>query len=367
MGLFGVPWRIVFGVCTALYSVSLYQDRNKLRSFPFISRNSLFYDERFNHAEIPSMAGKFVVVTGANSGLGLESTKRMYGAGAHVVMGCRSLARCNAAKDASLSGGSGGGSLEVMELDLASFASVRRFADDYKQAHGDKLHVLMLNAGGVFPLELTGDGIETTFQVNHVSHHLLTRLLLPALEASAPSRVVAVSSDAHAYSYSEGIRGAPDLESINDMENTNTAFNYAQAKLANILFAQELARRLEAKSVGNVYVNAAHPGLVATRFAYNFLHNRGWSEESSQRAENVVEAVWIRLGLFFDTEGGSLTQLYLATSPEVEAKGIRGKFYIPVAHEGVFDPHVAAHSANKTLAKALWTLSDELTERWARN
>ena len=133
------------------------------------------------------MAGKTVVVTGANSGLGLASARSMYLAGAHVVMGCRSMARCNAAKDSLLEvvdgggdGGSAGGSAgrgtaEAMELDLASFDSVRQFSALFKQAHGDQLDVLMLNAGGAFPVGLTPDGVETSFQVNHLSHHLLTR------------------------------------------------------------------------------------------------------------------------------------------------------------------------------------------------
>jgi NAD(P)-dependent dehydrogenase (short-subunit alcohol dehydrogenase family) len=285
-----MKWQAIIAVVVALYSASLYRDRFKLRSFPMVART--FWKEGWSLDRMPRLDGKVALITGANSGLGLQSAVEMHAAGAHVVMACRNLDRCTAAMESLNCSGTGCGTAETLQLDLGSFASVREAAQTFLQGGAAagavegaarRLDILLLNAGGILQHSLTVDGIEQSFQVCHLSHFLLTRLLLPALKRSAPSRVVSVTSDAHQYSYRSGILGRPDMESINDGALTNSAQNYAQAKLANILFATELSRRLgeeedqnQAAAAGQgrgggvrrVYVNAAHPGLVASSFVH---------------------------------------------------------------------------------------------------
>ena len=355
--------RSLLAIIVALYSVSLYRDRYKLRSFPFVAHR--FFEKGWSLDRMPSLAGKTALVTGANSGLGLQSARAMYAAGAHVVLACRSPTRCATAQ-AELEGTGGGGSAEALTLDLASFASTAAAANVFLARHR-QLDILLLNAGGIFPHTLTADGVESTFQVSHLSHFLLAQLLLPALKRAAPSRLVSVTSDAHQYSYSEGIAGQPDLASINNASRANAAQNYAQAKLANILFTSELTRRLKAEAAagdsaaGRVYANAAHPGLVATNFISSFLRRvLGWTEANAQRADDGLRWLWLNLGIAFDLEGGSITQLFLACAPEVEENDIKGKFFVPVAGEAPFDPHVL----NETLARALWEMSENIVAPW---
>lgn len=386
----------VLAVVAALYASSLYRDRFKLRSFPFVART--FFHEGWSLDRMPSLKGKVALITGANSGLGLQSARAMHAAGAHVVLACRNPTRCAAAvaeldlagsaghtastaaaassaatSPASPSASTSFGSAEALTLDLASFDSTAAAARAFLARHR-KLDILLLNAGGLFPHALTGDGVETTFQVSHLSHFLLAKLLLPALKraalpAGASSRLVSVTSDAHQYSYAAGIAGQPDLHSINDASRSNAAQNYAQAKLANVLFTTELNRRLAGEAAagdgaaGRVYANAAHPGLVATNFIYSFLRRvLGWTEAAARRTDAGLRWVWLRVGLFFDLEGGSTTQLFLACAPEVEeGAGIRGRYYVPVAGEAPFDPHVL----NETLAAALWEMSEGIVAPWA--
>ena len=179
------------------------------------------------------------------------------------------------------------------------------------------------------------------------------------LLSTVSCRVVAVTSDAHHFSYREGV--LMPLRRLNDASLTNFAQNYAQAKLANVLFARELSRRVAAQKL-TLYANAAHPGLVDTHFARNVLEETvGLSPRTAAWLDGLWSGSLSRIGMIFDADEGALTQLYLAASDEVETRDLRGRYFVPVAGEAPFDPH----AENDTLARALWDMSEALVARAA--
>ena len=206
------------------------------------------------------LAGRTYLVTGANSGVGLETSRQLVRQGAHVVMACRRVESGEAAA-ASMAGERG--STEVMKLDLGSLDSVRQFAAAFLERH-DRLDALVNNAGGAsFSLEHTADGFEQMFGVNHLGHFLLTEQLLDVLKASAPSRIVILSSVVHA-----GKPGKRIAIQFDDLDYRRRPFRamdaYGESKLANLLYAKELAERLQDTGVTAVSV---HPGWVRSGFA----------------------------------------------------------------------------------------------------
>ena len=194
--------------------------------------------------DVSDCAGRTVVVTGANSGLGLETTRVLAGAGAHVVMACRSVDDAESAREAILTD-LPGASLTVRELDLADLDSVRAFADWAGDELG-RVDVLCNNAGVMaIPRRETADGFETQFGVNHLGHFALTGLLFERLRAAPDPRVVTQSSGIHA-------RGEMDFDDLHGEADYDRWTAYARSKLANLLFAYELDRRYgdEVTSVG---------------------------------------------------------------------------------------------------------------------
>jgi NAD(P)-dependent dehydrogenase (short-subunit alcohol dehydrogenase family) len=210
------------------------------------------------------LSGRVYIVTGANSGSGFATTKQLAEQGATVVGACR---RVDAGREAFSDLGSIRGSIEIMELDLASLASVRHFAEAFL-AQYDRLDGLVNNAGVMYPPEgKTEDGFETQFGINYLGHFLLTELLLDTLKASAPSRIVGVSSVAHAGM--RGIYGEIDFDDLNfDRREYDPAVAYAQSKLAVVLHALDLARRLEGTGVSAFSV---HPGWIRSNLAQGAL------------------------------------------------------------------------------------------------
>lgn len=199
--------------------------------------------------------GRIYIVTGANSGIGFATTKQLAEQGAHVIGACR---RVDAGKEAFAEVNNIRGSVEIMELDLASLASVRRFAEAFLAKY-DRLDGLVNNAGVMAPPKgTTEDGFETQIGINHLGHFLLTELLLDTLKASAPSRIVCVSSVAHA-----GMRGQTaeiDFADLNYDRREYSAYGaYGQSKLANVLHALDLSRRLEGTGVSAF---SLHPGWI---------------------------------------------------------------------------------------------------------
>jgi len=201
------------------------------------------------------LSGRVYIVTGANSGSGFATTKQLAEQGALVIGACR---RVDAGKLAFTDLGDMRGSVKIMDLDLANLASVRRFAETFLAKY-DRLDGLVNNAGVMYaPEGRTIDGFETHFGINHLGHFLLTELLLDTLKASAPSRIVCVSSVTHAGS--RGIYGEMDFDDLNfDKKEYSAHQAYANSKLANVLHALDLARRLEGTGVSAFSV---HPGWI---------------------------------------------------------------------------------------------------------
>ncbi len=205
--------------------------------------------------------GKVYIVTGANSGVGLETTRQLVTQGAHVVMACR---RVNAGEEVAASFADLNGSHEVMALDLASLASVRTFVENFSTKH-DKLHGLACNAGFVNmtgDVEHTEDGLESTIGVSYFGHFLLTELLLETLKTTPDSRMVILSSVVHAGSPKN--RPQINFDDINYKTRKFSGMNaYAEAKVATVLYTKELAARLGDNAPA---VFSVHPGWARSNF-----------------------------------------------------------------------------------------------------
>ena len=275
------------------------------------------------------LSGKTALVTGASSGIGLEASVKLAKRGAEVLMVARDPKRGEAAR-ADVAKRSGSDAVSLLLCDFASQAATRALADEVKSKTA-RLDILINNAGSVSPKrQVTADGIEQTFAVNHLGYFLLTNLLLDLVIASAPARIVNVSSIGHR-------QGTLDFEDLGFERGNGIMKAYTRSKLANVLFTSELARRLEGKGVT---VNALHPGAVATHI---------WSHAPAIARPLLAVA---KLFMISPEEGGDRI-VYLATSPEVEGK--TGGYY---EKNRLVTPARLARDA--TLASRLWTVSNEL-------
>jgi NAD(P)-dependent dehydrogenase (short-subunit alcohol dehydrogenase family) len=266
------------------------------------------------------LSGRIYIVTGANSGSGFATTKQLAEQGAHVIGACR---RIDAGKEAFTGLGNIRGSVEVMELDLASLASVRRFAETFIAKY-ERLDGLINNAGIMAsPEGRTEDGFETQFGVNHVGHFLLTELLLDILKASAPSRIVCVSSVAHVGTKKQV--GEIDLDDINfEKRPYERVLAYTQSKLANVLHASELSRRLEGTGVSAFSV---HPGWIRSNLAKHAMPV--WVQNVVMRPFSGV------LGMMSWFEGAQTTLHCLLDD---DAPNHSGEFY---SQNSIFYPNKA--------------------------
>lgn len=249
-----------------------------------------------------TMTGKVCLVTGATNGIGKATAQALAQMGATVVIVGRNPTKC-AAVVSEIKHSSGNGAVEALIANLSILAEVRHVADQFKAKHRE-LHVLVNNAGAAYGArQVTAEGFEKTFVLNHLSSFLLTSLLLDTLKASAPARIVNVSSDAH--------KGAHlDFDDLQSAQG-NFVFNaYGRSKFATVVFSYELARRL---SGTGVTVNVLHPGLVRTGFASNM---------------GAIPSAAIGFFMRFvgmTPEQGAQTSVYLATSPAVE--NVTGKYW----------------------------------------
>eukprot|EP01062_Namystynia_karyoxenos_P081799 TRINITY_DN906_c0_g1_i1.p1 TRINITY_DN906_c0_g1~~TRINITY_DN906_c0_g1_i1.p1 ORF type:complete len:391 (+),score=132.94 TRINITY_DN906_c0_g1_i1:77-1174(+) len=302
----------------------------------------------FTFEQIPDLSGKVAVVTGANVGLGYWTALHLARRGARTVLACRSAERCESAARRIRANHSAAVAVPMV-LDLGSLASVRAFADKFRKEF-DRLDTLVLNAGVMGPpFTLTADGIESQFGVNHVGHQALTMQLLPALQKSAPSTVVAVSSNAHWAPYPAGIL---DAAQINDEAAYSRADAYGQSKLANLYFAQELAERVRDKGV---YVNAIHPGAVETELGRNIedLVRNTFGQGGVDFIQPLVDLIYSSI---WNAEVASLTQLYAAVSPEIVGQNISGKYFHPIAR--LTEP--AAPARDRAAQRRCWEMTEEL-------
>ncbi|MEX2208855.1 MAG: SDR family oxidoreductase [Myxococcota bacterium] len=272
------------------------------------------------------MTGKTVLITGASAGIGKATAAELAARGARLVLACRDLDKAGRAR-AEILARTPAAQVERVPLELASLRSVRACADKLV-AEYPRIDVLINNAG-VFPPDYrpTEDGFETQIGVNHLGHFLLTNLLVEKLVASAPARVITVSSMMHA-------GGKLDFASFRKPAKYNAMAAYRQSKLANVVFANELGRRLAKRGVAS---NSLHPGGVATEIARD-------------------SALWLRAVFRVvgaSPEKGARTSVYLASSPEVE--GMTGEYFVS-CKPAKTDPL----AQDEALARALWDESANL-------
>jgi NAD(P)-dependent dehydrogenase (short-subunit alcohol dehydrogenase family) len=281
------------------------------------------------------MHGKTVVVTGGNSGIGLETAAELAAMGARVLLTARDADKGRAAAAAVSQRVGETGSVQLVVFDLADLDSVRRGAAEILEL-APRLDVLVNNAGLVLSERAeTVDGYEATFAINHLGPFLLTNLLLERIRASAPARVVTVASSAYV-SARKGIR-FDDLQSAHHYRGMRV---YGQSKLANILFTLELARRLEGSGVT---ANSLHPGTVRT----------GYGADGDARGF-LAFGIKLASPFFLSPAKGARTSVYLASSPEVE--GVSGKYFVKCVAKS---PRRWAQ--DDEAARRLWQVSEQLT------
>jgi NAD(P)-dependent dehydrogenase (short-subunit alcohol dehydrogenase family) len=269
------------------------------------------------------------MVTGATSGIGAVTARDLARVGATVVIVGRDRGRC--ARQAESIAREAGSRAEILVADLSSQRQIRHAAEEFARRHS-ALDVLVNNAGSYFMRrELTEDGLEKTFAVNHLAPFLLTSLLLGALLASESARVVNVSSGAHE-------RAQMDFEDLQGARRYDRLEAYSRSKLANLLFTYELARRMEGS---RVTANALDPGAVAT----NLGRDSAWLRV---KLRNLF-----RRGLL-SPEEGARTSVHLARSPEVE--GVTGRYFRTCR-----EARSSGASYDRAAAERLWRVSEELT------
>ncbi len=278
-------------------------------------------------AQIQTMAGKTVLITGANVGIGKATALELARLGARVILVCRDLAKGMAAQ-AEIVQMTGNSAIDLLQCDLASLADIRRLAGEVLTRY-DRLDVLINNAAVIVQQrQVTPDGLELQFAVNHLAYFLLTNLLLDLLKGSPSARIINVASDAHYWARLD----------LDDLQAEKSAYKgtriYQKTKLANILFTYELARRLQGSSVT---VNCLHPGVIATKLVLDYTG-----------LPYVLAAV--SRFFFGSPEKGAETSIYLATSPAVAS--VSGQYFrrrrAVKSSSASYDPDIA---------RRLWEIS----------
>jgi NAD(P)-dependent dehydrogenase (short-subunit alcohol dehydrogenase family) len=298
----------------------------------------------WSEAQIPDQTGRTAVVTGANSGIGFETARALAARGAHVVLAVRSTERGQAAVSAILAGNPSA-SLEVLLLDLASLASVHRFADAFERRIGT-LALLVNNAGVSSPSFLrTADGFELLFGTNHLGHFALTGRLLPSILAAKEARVITVASLTH-------VGGQIDFENLDGSMGYAPTRAYAQSKLANMLFAYELQRRFMRANANAISV-ACHPGWALT----------GMTAGTHGPSPRLFDQLFRLLSRRFAPGpfAGARSTLYAATSPDLKG----GDYVGPSGLFGAWGRpgrlRSSALSYDQDLALRLWQVSESVT------
>jgi NAD(P)-dependent dehydrogenase (short-subunit alcohol dehydrogenase family) len=292
--------------------------------------------KRWSARDIPDQGGRVAIVTGANSGIGLETARALAGAGARVILGCRDVGKGKQA-EADILRTHPGASLRCIALDLADLESVRSFASKCLSTE-PAIDILCNNAGIMMcPRGETKDGFELQFGTNHLGHFALTGLLLDGLQAAEHARVVTVSSLYHRM-------GRIDFGNLNADRRYDRTAAYQQSKLANLIFAFALARRLAASGSGVLSV-ASHPGWTATNLQAHAGLLRSLNRFFAQQPEQ-----------------GALPSLFGCCAPGVSG----ADYYGPGGAFELTGPpapaHASAKASDEEVAERLWDVSEALTQ-----
>jgi len=301
---------------------------------------------RWTESDMPMLTGRRVIVTGANSGLGLETARALAEHRASVTLAVRDASKGEQA-EAFIRQTAPEADLSIGILDLADLDSVRVFAETWSARNPSGLDVLINNAGVMaIPQRTTADGFEMQFGTNHLGHFALTGLLMPALIAGGRSRVVTVSSQAHRM-------GRMNFDDLNAERKYRAWGAYGQSKLANLLFTKELQRRVDQLGIALTAVTA-HPGFAATNLqsAGASMRGRSWQANLTERVSGALAQ---------SARMGALPTLFAATAP-----GVPGNSYIGPDGFGEQRGHptfVGRSNAaeNEADARRLWQVSEELT------
>jgi NAD(P)-dependent dehydrogenase (short-subunit alcohol dehydrogenase family) len=297
--------------------------------------------EKWTTERIPDQKGRTAIVTGANSGLGRVTARELARAGARVVLACRNMQKGDTALQ-DCAGVEDGGELELEQLDLANLDSVREFAERFRSGH-DGLDLLVNNAGVMAsPRRSTADGFELQFGTNHLGHFALTGLLIGQMDGRDDARVVTLSSNAHRF-------GRIAFDNLGGDRHYFRWRAYGQSKLANLMFALELDRRLRAAG-STIKSLAAHPGYAATNL--QFAGPPGVDAAVMKVLNKVVAQ---------SDEMGALPTLYAATEPGLEGGTFCGPDGI-LEQRGHPKPVTSSGAArDEQVARRLWEVSEEMT------
>jgi len=294
----------------------------------------------FNINDTPNQKGRVVIVTGSNIGLGYETALELAKKEATVIMACRNMDKANAAKGKILEAVPNA-DLDVMKLDLGDLASVKQFSDNFLRKY-DKLDIMINNAGIMIPpYQLTKDGFESQFGVNHLGHFYLTGLLLDKIVATPDSRIVILSSLAHT-------QGKINFDDLQSKEKYSAMKAYQQSKLANIIFALDLQSRLKKAGHQSIAV-AAHPGVSNTNLG--------------QHVPRVLYYLLLPLMSFLihSPNAAAMPTLYAALGNDVKG----GEYFGPTGKREMKGPagraQIASHAKDVEVAKRLWEVSEQLT------
>jgi NAD(P)-dependent dehydrogenase (short-subunit alcohol dehydrogenase family) len=327
---------LIGGTAVALAGLGIYKYVSSQRE-----RRAL--QEVWTTADMPDLTGKVIIVTGANSGIGYEAAKEFARKGAQTILACRSMDKAEAAL-AEIRAEIPQAPAEIMQLDLASQASVHKFAGEFKAKY-EQLDVLVNNAGIMWaPYGTTEDGFETHFGVNHLGHFALTGLLIDLLLATPGSRVVNVSSTGHR-------TGNMDFDNLmfEGGEGYQRQRVYGRSKLANLLFTYELQRRYEAIGA-DAMATAAHPGGSNTNLGYD-VRDRWYAKAFIPLIDRMIQGA----------DMGALPTIRAAVDPLANG----GDYYGPngLFEQGGYPIVVQSNKASHNLedAQKLWQVSEELT------
>ena len=291
--------------------------------------------QKWTTTNIPDLSGKLALITGANSGLGYETSLALAAKNAEVIMACRNLEKGKTALE-QIKTEAPNAKLVLMQLDLGSLAAVRRFAEEV-HAKYDHLDLLINNAGIMAPpYSKTEDGFETQIGVNHLAHFALTALLLDLVLAAENSRIVNVSSQAHTM-------GKINFGDLNSEKSYNAWRAYGQSKIANLYFTYELQRKLEAADKAILSV-AAHPGYAATNL---------------QSTSSFF--TWANNFFAQSAAMGALPTLYAALSPDVVGSDFIGPHALGGWRGYPIKTKSNQLSYDEAIAARLWQVSEELT------